>query len=586
MSEPPVEQEAPEDVAPDGGPIVPEPARKKPPVEVVWASVRDYFVGEPPTFWVAMVPTLILAAVLFTRHPQTNCIFDEQEALLANPYVNGKQGLGWLDAFHRDFWGLPPDRSVGSYRPIPDIVWRLVWTVAKNPWLAHWINVLLHAANGACMVVLAYTLTRRTGYAWLVGAIFTAAAVITEAVSGVVGIADVMGGLGAILALLALRLPLGVMPFAVIASVMFGLFCKESALVCVPLIPLAALYLAPVTHPEKPRRVVRSLVALIATVVAFVAYVEIRKKVFPAPMEATLSEPLPEGATAIHRGVRAFMVWFHQPPLPHDPLNNPLVKADTPHRVAGALRVYFRGLVQVVVPHTLSGDYSAPQEPIPKSLFEPEILLGALFMAVPPFASVVLWARGLLRERSERRRWSVVAEDADDPTRQRARALGALNVALGAAWLGGGVAFTQVPSLVAHAHGGRVVLAYAALLGGLVQLAFGVTQLVVRVVTRSWTSPEGEARPFGLFDRDVVDNRNLPLIAVCGRPNVGKSTLFNRLTGSRRSIVGDEPGITRDRIYGEIEWMGRDARIVDTGGVVPDDEALIPSEIFRQLTSR
>jgi GTPase len=81
---------------------------------------------------------------------------------------------------------------------------------------------------------------------------------------------------------------------------------------------------------------------------------------------------------------------------------------------------------------------------------------------------------------------------------------------------------------------------------------------------------------------ESVDARELPLIAVCGRPNVGKSTLFNRLTGSRRSIVGDEPGITRDRIYGEIEWMGRDARIVDTGGVVPDDEALIPSEIFRQ----
>jgi GTP-binding protein len=79
-----------------------------------------------------------------------------------------------------------------------------------------------------------------------------------------------------------------------------------------------------------------------------------------------------------------------------------------------------------------------------------------------------------------------------------------------------------------------------------------------------------------------AEARALPLIAVCGRPNVGKSTLFNRLTGSRRSIVGDEPGITRDRIYGEIEWMGRDARIVDTGGVVPDDEALIPSEIFRQ----
>ena len=73
-----------------------------------------------------------------------------------------------------------------------------------------------------------------------------------------------------------------------------------------------------------------------------------------------------------------------------------------------------------------------------------------------------------------------------------------------------------------------------------------------------------------------------PLIAICGRPNVGKSTLFNRLTGTRRSIVGDEPGITRDRIYGEIEWQGEFARIVDTGGVVPDDEGLIPSEIYRQ----
>jgi GTP-binding protein len=75
---------------------------------------------------------------------------------------------------------------------------------------------------------------------------------------------------------------------------------------------------------------------------------------------------------------------------------------------------------------------------------------------------------------------------------------------------------------------------------------------------------------------------HLPLVAICGRPNVGKSTLFNKLTQTRRSIVGDEPGITRDRIYGEVEWGGRDVRIVDTGGVVPDDEALIPAEIFRQ----
>jgi GTPase len=76
--------------------------------------------------------------------------------------------------------------------------------------------------------------------------------------------------------------------------------------------------------------------------------------------------------------------------------------------------------------------------------------------------------------------------------------------------------------------------------------------------------------------------RVVPTFAIVGRPNVGKSTLFNRLTGSRRSIVGDEPGITRDRIYGEVHWSGKTARLVDTGGIVPDDEALIPSEIYRQ----
>ncbi|MBX7060408.1 MAG: ribosome biogenesis GTPase Der [Pyrinomonadaceae bacterium] len=75
-----------------------------------------------------------------------------------------------------------------------------------------------------------------------------------------------------------------------------------------------------------------------------------------------------------------------------------------------------------------------------------------------------------------------------------------------------------------------------------------------------------------------------PLVAIIGRPNVGKSTLFNRLTGSRRAIVGDEPGITRDRMFGEVEWRAHRFRLVDTGGIVPDDEAVIPSNIFKQAS--
>jgi GTP-binding protein len=71
-------------------------------------------------------------------------------------------------------------------------------------------------------------------------------------------------------------------------------------------------------------------------------------------------------------------------------------------------------------------------------------------------------------------------------------------------------------------------------------------------------------------------------IAIVGRPNVGKSTLFNRIVGSRRAIVGDEPGITRDRLYGEAHFRGQRLRIVDTGGIEPEEKDFIPAEIFRQ----
>ena len=73
-----------------------------------------------------------------------------------------------------------------------------------------------------------------------------------------------------------------------------------------------------------------------------------------------------------------------------------------------------------------------------------------------------------------------------------------------------------------------------------------------------------------------------PIVAVVGRPNVGKSTLFNKIVGSRISIVEDTPGVTRDRIYAESEWNGIPFILIDTGGIEPDSKDIILSQMREQ----
>jgi hypothetical protein len=376
------------------------------PKRAVFARLGDYFLGEDPSLITALLPTCFLSMVLYTRSPATNFIFDEQEALLANPYVRAASDpgakIGWLAAFKRDFWGLTPERTIGSYRPLPDIVWRAMWKLGLREQSAFphdYLNVLLHGCNGALVVLLVFKWTRDRLTAWLAGGLFVATAVLTEAVSGVVGIADVLAGTGALLALLALNLRLGAMPFALLGATMLGLYSKESALCIVPLVPLAALFTAQLAHPERPLRWARAAVAALTTGAAFIFYVEMRRRWFPVTTPLELTRQANAGKPLVHRAFATALRWYAQPGLPHDPLNNPLIEASTPFRIAGALRVYARGLGQVLLPRALSGDYSSPQEPIPARLVFPESVIGGVAMVGPLLAAPVVGIASWWRSR-------------------------------------------------------------------------------------------------------------------------------------------------------------------------------------------
>ena len=348
---------------------------------VTFQRLVAFFTNEDPTFATALLPALVVTAVLYVRSPLSNYIFDEQEALLANPYVNGKT-LRWWQAFQRDFWGLPSDHSIGSYRPIPNVVWRALWPLGQSPWVLHWVNILVHAVVAALLASLTLAITKHRRQAWLTGVVYACFAILTEAVTGVVGLADVLAVLFVLLAMHALRKSVWLVMPAVFVTILLGLFSKESAIVAVGLVPLTALITGRTLESQRPRILTRAALSFVGATLALVLYTEARRRWFP--FESGLDAELVKSARVpkVLRLFHSFLHWFHQPRLPADPMNNPLVSASFPYRVAGALRVYASGFVQLLFPLRLSGDYSFPAEPIPSRLIFGKSVLGALLMGV------------------------------------------------------------------------------------------------------------------------------------------------------------------------------------------------------------
>ncbi len=192
------------------------------------------------------------------------------------------------------------------------------------------------------------------------------------------------------------------MPIALFAATMLGLYSKESALCIVALVPLGALLTSQLAHPDHPRRIARTAVASVTVAAAFVLYVELRRRCFPYAPPAALSREAMAHQPWAARAFAAALRWYAQPTLPHDPLNNPLIEAAFPYRVAGALRVFARGLGQVLLPVALSGDYPAPQEPIPTRLVFPESVAGGVAMVLPLVLAPVMAVASWIRRRPER----------------------------------------------------------------------------------------------------------------------------------------------------------------------------------------
>ena len=221
------------------------------------------------------------------------------------PRESVRQRQGAVPRRSRGLLGLPHDRSIGSYRPLPNVSGARSgnWAPFHHPWALHWINIVVHAVNAACVARIAFGLTRDRRIGWFAGGAFVTCAVLTEAVTGVVGIADVFGALGLLLALLALERSLVAMAPLVFCALTLASSAKRAPW-SLPIVSWSASSAAPFITPAatarlRARRSWRRR--------ALVLYTETRRHFFP-------TDPSPgcrsgSSNAFVQRG-SAFLRWF------------------------------------------------------------------------------------------------------------------------------------------------------------------------------------------------------------------------------------------------------------------------------------
>lgn len=362
---------------------------------------------ELPLGWQLFLASLLISWLLFGRPPHSNFVFDEQEAILANPFLQGRADEDLFAALRVDFWGRDPAHTIGAYRPLPNLLWRALWFARseRSPWGYWLVNPVVHAASSAALGMLLLRLfssaelgrpSSARGAAWFGCLFFSSAALMTEAVCSVVGLADLLVGLFTVVSVhLMVSLQSGAgwrvkaaYLLALILVQTLACFSKESALASQLFLIVLAGAAAIGRGSALLARLGAFAMVLLAVACAQASYVATRLHFYPTKV-ASIETHVSPGP--LSEAVALLFGWLSPPVMPSDPMNNPLFQSGLSERAATACTTFLSQVVALFFPLHLVGDYSFPRL-VPQS-WGAAAVFGALLWFALLFASAYGLAR-------------------------------------------------------------------------------------------------------------------------------------------------------------------------------------------------